>query len=100
MVKIIYAGLLILSSAALFLFSKSKPAANCKSQIEGVVKEMKDSTGLFLYIETADQKTFYPRIDNDVILSSGSKVKVCYDTVQTLSNQAMVIRLNEVTYLP
>jgi hypothetical protein len=101
MVKIIYAGLLILSSAALFLFSKSKPAKNCKYQLEGVVKEMKDSTGLFLYIETPDKKTFYPRIDNeDVILSSGSKVKVCYDTLQTLSSQALIIRLNDVTYLP
>ena len=101
MVKIIYAGLLILTSAALFLFSKSKPAVHCKNQLEGVVKETKDTTGLFLYIETADNKTFYPRIDNDeVILSSGSRVKVCYDTLQTLSNQALVIRLNDVTYLP
>ncbi len=101
MLKIIYAGLLILLTTALLVFSTSKPSAPCKLEIEGTVKEMKDSSGLFLYIETQDHQTFYPQIEkDDVVLSSGAKVKICYDTLQVLSNHSMLVRLNEVTYLP
>jgi len=101
MMKIVYAGLLILLSTALLVFSTSKPSSKCKLEMEGVVKEMKDSTGLFLFIETQDRQVFYPQIENDdVVLSSGAKVRICYDTLSVLPNQATLVRLNQVTYLP
>lgn len=101
MMKIFYAGLLILTSTALLVFSTSKPSAQCKFELEGVVKEVKDSSGLFLLIETKDHQLFYPQIEtDDVVLSSGANVKVCYDTLRVLPNHALLVRLNKVSYLP
>ena len=91
--------LLLLSSAA-FLFSKEKDELPCKQSMSGIVKEVNDNTGFHLYIETPEHKIFYPIIENEsVILSAGSKVRVCYDNIETLDN-ASRIRINHVSYLP
>jgi hypothetical protein len=69
--------------------------------MEGIVKEVKDSSGFFLIIETKDHQVLYPKIEtDDVVLSSGANVKICYDTLQVLPNHAMLVRLNKVSYLP
>lgn len=100
MFKLIYGALLLLLSSAAFLFSKEKDEPPCKHSLTGVVKELTDSTGFYLYIETPDHQVFYPYIEKEsVILSSGSSVKVCYDTAG-IFRSAPMIRINHVSYLP
>jgi hypothetical protein len=100
MIKLIYASLLLLFSSAAFLFSKEKEQLPCKQSLTGVVKECKDSSGFYLYIETADHQKFFPYIDREeIVLSSGSKVKVCYDSAGVFQNSPL-IRINHVSYLP
>ncbi len=100
MLKLIYASLLLLFSSAAFLFSKEKEALPCKQSLTGVVKELKDESGFYLYIETSDHKKYFPVIDNDeVVLSSGSSIRVCYDNAGTFEG-APRIRINHVSNLP
>jgi transketolase len=91
----------MLFSSALFLFSKNKPMKSCKYEITGVVKETKDENGLRLYIESKDNKIFYPQIEQDnIVIASGAKVQVCYDAVKTLADNQVQIRISDVVYLP
>ena len=100
MLKLIYASLLLLFSSAAFLFSKEKEEAPCKQSLTGIVKELKDESGFYLYIETDDHKKFFPYIENEeVVLSSGSKIRVCYDNAGVFQNSPR-IRINHVSYLP
>jgi hypothetical protein len=100
MIKLIYASLLLLFSSAVFLFSKEKEQLPCKQSLTGIVKEWKDSSGFYLYIETDDHQKFFPYIDREeIVLSSGSRVKVCYDTAGVFNNSPR-IRINHVSYLP
>jgi hypothetical protein len=100
MLKLIYASLLLLFSSAAFLFSKEKDEAPCKQSLTGVVKEMKDESGFYLYIETADHQKYFPYIENeDVVLSSGSNIRVCYETAGVFQNSPR-IKINHVSYLP
>lgn len=74
---------------------------SCKYEITGVVKEIKDENGLRLYIESKDNKIFYPQIEQDnIVIASGAKVQVCYDAVNTLADNKMQIRISDVVYLP
>lgn len=101
MLKLIYGAALVLFSSAAFLFSKEKEEFNCSHAITGEVKELKDETGFYLYIETADKKVYFPYIDKkDVVLASGSKVRVCYENTQSLSHGKPLIRINHISYLP
>jgi len=100
MLKLIYASLLLLFSSAAFLFSKEKEEAPCKQSLTGVVKELKDESGFYLYIETADHHKYFPYIENDnVVLSSGSKIRVCYENAGEFQNSPR-IKINHVSYLP
>jgi hypothetical protein len=100
MLKLIYGAMLLLLSSAAFLFSKEKDELPCKHSMTGVVKEISDNTGIYLCIETPEHKIFYPTIESEtVVLSAGSKVRVCYDTVGVFNN-APRIRINHVSYLP
>ena len=100
MFKLIYGALLLLLSSATFLFSKEKDGPPCKHSLTGIVKVLTDSSGVYLYIETADHQVFFPYIEKEsVILSSGSSVKVCYDAAGSFRN-APLIRINHVSYLP
>lgn len=101
MLKLIYAAALVLFSSAAFLFSKEKEEFNCEHAITGEVKELKDETGFYLYIETADKKVYYPYIDKkDVVLASGAKVRVCFEKTNSLSHGQPLIRINHISYLP
>jgi hypothetical protein len=101
MLKLIYAAFFLLFSSAMFLFSKSKPMKLCKHELVGIVKEKKTEQGLTLYIEGKDQKIYIPQIETDqVVISSGAKVKVCYDEIRQQPDQTSVIRINDVVYLP
>ena len=101
MIKLIYLAFFMLFSSALLLFSKNKPMKSCKYEITGVVKEIKDENGLRLYIESKDNKIFYPQIEQDnIVIASGAKVQVCYDAVNTLADNKMQIRISDVVYLP
>ena len=74
---------------------------SCKYEITGVVKEIKDENGLRLYIESKDNKIFYPQIEQDnIVIASGAKVQVCYDAVKTLADNQVQIRISDVVYLP
>jgi hypothetical protein len=99
MIKLIYASLLLLLSSAAFLFSKEKEDKPCKHSLTGVVKELKDSSGFYLYIETADHQKFFPYIDKEeIVLSSGSRIRVCYDSSGVFQNSPL-IRINHISYL-
>jgi hypothetical protein len=101
MLKLIYAAGLVLLSSAAFLFSKEKETFNCDNTLSGTIRELKDEQGFFLYIEAADKKTYFPLIDNeDVVLASGAKVKICYSKTTSTSHGHPVIRINHVSYLP
>jgi hypothetical protein len=101
MLKLIYASAMILFSSAAFLFSKEKEDFNCNLSITGEVKELKDETGFYLYIETADKKVYYPYIDKkDVVLASGAKVRVCFEKTNSLSHGQPLIKINHISYLP
>jgi hypothetical protein len=101
MIKFIYAAFFLLCSSALFLFSKKKPLKSCKHEIIGLVKEKKNDNGIILYIESKDNKIYYPRIEQEnIVLSSGARVKVCYESVTTLADNSLHIRINDVVYLP
>jgi hypothetical protein len=101
MLKLIYAAFFLLISSAMFLFSKSKPVKVCKHELTGIVKERKDAQGMSLYIEGSDQKVYVPKIESDqVVISLGAKVKICYDEIRVQPDQSSVIRINDVVYLP
>jgi len=101
MLKLIYAAALVLLSSAAFLFSKEKEQYNCDKSVNGIVRELRDEQGFFLFIEADDKKTYFPLIDNeDVVLASGAKVKVCYSETPNSSHGKPVIRINHVSYLP
>ncbi len=101
MLKLIYGAMLILFSSAAFLFSKEKQDFNCSHSISGVVKELKDETGFYLYIQSEDNKIYYPYIDKkDVVLASGAKVRVCFENTGSLSHGQPLIRINHISYLP
>jgi len=100
MLKLIYGAMLLLLSSAAFLFSKEKDELPCKQSLTGVIKEINDNSGLHLCIETPDQQIYYPTIESDgVVLSVGSKVRVCYDSAGVYNNTPR-IRINHVSYLP
>ena len=100
MLKLIYGAMLLLLSSAAFLFSKEKDELPCKKSLSGVVKEIKDNTGFYLCIETADNTIYYPTIERDeVFLSAGSKVRVCYDNAGEF-NGSPRIRINHISNLP
>ena len=101
MIKLIYAALFVLFSSALFLFSKNKPLKSCKYEVIGMVKEKQTDKGIILYIEGKDNKNYYPLIETaNVVISSGAKVQVCYDAVNTMPDNSQQIRINDVVYLP
>lgn len=101
MLKLIYAAFFLLFSSAMFLFSKNKPLKSCKNQIIGIVKEKTDINGVVLYIEGKDNQVYYPKIETEnVIISSGSKVQVCYDLATKLPDNSLQIRINDVVFLP
>jgi hypothetical protein len=101
MIKLIYAAFFVLLSSAMFLFSKKKPMKSCKYEIVGMVKEKNDINGFSLYIEGKDQKIYHPLIEQEnIVLSSGAKVRICYDAVSTLADNSLRIRINDVVYLP
>ncbi len=101
MLKLIYAAFFLLISSAMFLFSKSKPVKVCKHELTGIVKERQDAQGMSLYIEGSDQKVYVPKIESDqVVISLGAKVKICYDEIRVQPDQSSVIRINDVVYLP
>ena len=100
MLKLIYASLLLLFSSAAFLFSKEKEALPCKQSLTGTVKELKDVTGYYLYIETEDHQKFFPLIENDeVVLAAGSKIRVCYEIAGEFQKSTR-IRINHISNLP
>ena len=73
----------------------------CKYEIIGTVKEKNDNNGISLYIEGKDNKIYYPQIEqDDIVLASGARVQVCYDAVNTLADNNLRIRINDVVYLP
>jgi hypothetical protein len=101
MLKLIYAAFFLLFSSAMFLFSKSKPVKVCKHELVGIVKERQDAQGMSLYIEGADQKIYVPKIVSDqVVISLGAKVKVCYDEISAQPDASNLIRINDVVYVP
>jgi hypothetical protein len=101
MIKIIYAACLLLFSSAMFLFSKNKPVADCRQDVTGVVKELKGPEGLQLYVEGTDHKCYFPRIEKEgIFLASGTKVRICYEPVETYSAESLLVRINEVVFLP
>lgn len=101
MLKLIYAAMLLLMSSAAFLFSKEKEEFNCARSITGVVKEQKDETGFYLYIQTADNKIYYPYIEKeDIVLASGTKVRVCFDSTGSTSHGQPLIKINHLSFLP
>lgn len=74
---------------------------SCKFEIIGMVKEKNTDNGIILYIEGKDNKIYYPLIETaNVVISSGAKVQVCYDAINTLSDNSQQIRINDVVYLP
>jgi hypothetical protein len=69
--------------------------------MEGMVKEYQDSTDFYLYIEGTNQKRYFPLIEqNDLVLASGSRVSVCYDTTGKMNHGQEVIRITSISYLP
>jgi hypothetical protein len=101
MLKLIYAAMLLLLSSAAFLFSKEKEEFNCARSISGVVKEQKDETGFYLYIQTDDNRIYYPYIEKEnVVLASGTKVRVCYDSTGATSHGQPLIKINHLSFLP
>ena len=101
MLKLIYAAILLLLSSAAFLFSKEKEEFNCARSITGVVKEQKDESGFYLYIQTSDNKVYYPYIEKeDIVLASGTKVRICYDSTGTTSHGQPLIKINHLSFLP
>jgi Zn finger protein HypA/HybF involved in hydrogenase expression len=100
MLKLILGAMLTLLTSAAFLFSKEKDEPACKHSLTGTIKEVEDATGHHLFIETPDHKLYCPSIESErVVLSAGSKVRVCYDTVGNVNNLPK-IRINHVSYLP
>lgn len=101
MLKLIYAAFLLLFSSAAFLFSKEKEDFNCDHALTGTVKELKDETGFYLFIESDDHKVYFPYITKEsVVLASGAKVKVCYEQTKDISHGHPVIKINHLSYLP
>lgn len=102
MLRFVVACCIVLLIAVLFIFSRTKQGPEqCDRSLVGIVKEHHDSTGFFLYIKSNDSLNFYPLIEKeDVVLASGARVSVCYDTTGKESNGQPVIRINRVTYLP
>lgn len=101
MLKLIYAAMLLLLSSAAFLFSKEKEEFDCARTISGVVKEQKDETGFYLYIQTDDNKVYYPYIEKEnIVLASGAKVRICYDVTGSMSHGQPLIKINHLSYLP
>jgi hypothetical protein len=44
---------------------------------------------------------YVPKIESDqVVISLGAKVKICYDEIRVQPDQSSVIRINDVVYLP
>jgi hypothetical protein len=100
MIKLVYTGVFLLFSYALLFFSNGENADQCKYEITGVVKTHTDANGVSLTIHTADNQVFVPvQLSEDVILASGSKVKICYDKVADHDGQHD-IKVFAVTYLP
>ncbi|MCU0379827.1 MAG: hypothetical protein MUE58_01425 [Chitinophagaceae bacterium] len=101
MFKLIYAALMLLFSTAMFLFNKNKPSMVCRYELSGIVKEAKGNQGLSLYIEGQDQKKYVPQIESEnIVIVSGTRIKVCYDKSQVMPDQTVRIRINDVVYLP
>jgi hypothetical protein len=102
MLRFVVACCIILLIATLFIFSRSgKDQKPCSLSMEGTVREHRDSTDFYLYIESKDQKRFFPQIEqNDVVLASGARVNICYDTTGNVLHDQPVIRITSVTYLP
>jgi hypothetical protein len=101
MLKLIFAAMMLLLSSAAFLFSKKKEEFDCARTISGVVKEQKDETGFYLYIQTEDDKIYYPYIEKDnIVLTSGAKVRICYDVTGSTSHGQPLVKINHLSYLP
>lgn len=102
MLRFVVACCVILLIATLFIFSRSgKDVKPCSFSMEGTVREYRDSTDFYLYIEAKDQKRYFPQIEqNDVVLASGARVNICYDTTGNVLHDQPVIRITSVTYLP
>ncbi len=74
---------------------------SCKYEIVGMVKEMNDINGFSFYIEGKDKKIYHPLIEQEnIVISSGARVRICYDSVSTLADNSLQIRINDVVYLP
>lgn len=102
MLRFVVACCAILLIATLFIFSRSgKDNKPCLNSIEGMVREHRDSTEFYLYIEAKDQKRFFPLLEqNDIVLASGARVQICYEKTDMFSHDQPVIRITSVTYLP
>jgi len=74
---------------------------SCKYEIVGMVKERNGINGFSLYIEGKDKKIYHPLIEQEnIVISSGARVRICYDSVSTLADNSLRIRINDAVYLP
>lgn len=100
MFKLIFSSLTFMTLSAGFLFSKEKGDHPCKQSLSGIVRESGDKSDFHLLIESSDHKMYLPVIEkDDVVLASGTKVRVCYDMLDENSTVRR-IRINHVSYLP
>jgi hypothetical protein len=101
MFKLIYAALVLLGSSAMFLFSKEKPMTICKHDLTGTVREVRNGQAIELVIEGRDQKTYIPEIiEDDVVIASGSRVRVCYDRQEVLPDGSIRIWITGAVFVP
>lgn len=80
MIKFLYVVSLGITSFLLFIFSKEKNEPVCNNQVSGMITLISDSTGSFLGVITDEDLTLRPSsINEDVVLTAGQKVNVCYN---------------------
>lgn len=99
------AGIISLSLLAVVLFSLfiffGDARDACKDQMLVTVSDIRDSAGIRLVLTDAAGVPYHPQIINrDVVISSGSRVRVCYEAIDTLADGSLQLRIIDVVALP
>jgi len=95
-------SLFLVASVILILFiffGDSRNSCN-KSMLVSVI-ETRDSSGIKLILKDDGGIPYQPLIINhEAVISSGSRVRICYEGIDTLADKTLQLRIIDVVALP
>jgi hypothetical protein len=99
-------SLFVLGAIAILLFSvfvfNGDADDTCKKSLVVTVREQSDSTGnLQLYVSDEKGNRFIPRIyKKDVVISSGAKLRICFQSIDTMPDKTLSVLIIDAVPVP